>query len=62
MHTEEEAKGKFCPMKALASSPSCHLPACEASKCMMWVWTQQAYETSCPIKSHPAAGRCGLAR
>jgi hypothetical protein len=54
--TEEEAKGKWCPMTVLIKRDNalCGEP-CIASECMMWVWDTD-WDTDEESKGH-----CGLA-
>ena len=53
MHTEEEAKRKYCPM----SPPVYTEGMCQARRCMMWRWIPNRERGQSPER----LGYCGLA-
>lgn len=64
MHTEEQAREKFCPI-----SRSSVYPRCVASKCMMWRWAQWPKDAivegnsdgSVTAVPYGGTGYCGMA-
>jgi len=61
--TEDDAKGKFCPM-SFNTPDQDDLLTCCASRCACWVQTDNEYEPTdgrTPGRSFPA-GHCGLIR
>ena len=64
MHTEEEAKKKWCPTMGLmhAIDKTNPVPLCFASDCMSWRWQKGTeYEHADGSKTDNEKGRCGLA-
>ena len=75
MHTEEEAKTKWCPMSrySIAVGPAGDIeqidnrleprgPLCIGSACMMWQWGQPRYQENGAAHPNGRRGYCGLAR
>lgn len=63
MHTEEEAKKKWCPMMRSNNQFPYHA-SCLASECMMWKWASDTPKIRKAMEMNPdeCDGYCGLTK
>lgn len=62
MHTEEEAKGNYCPLYVMmlaGKELACGM-TCDASDCMMWRWDTSIIGKEGVGRGEPRKGYCGI--